>query len=79
VPRSDGLDERPDFGKPEVMPWEESPASRFPWITGEPLGSFPSKTLLAHRRLLVKKQGEGNYFSDLIAAIDELLHERMGE
>ena len=65
-----------------VYPWESEPpseAAQTLWITGEPLGDFSSQTLLAHRRLLVKKQGKGSYFMDLISAIDTVLTERGGE
>ena len=63
------------------MPWDSEPpseASRVLWITGEPLGEFSSQTLLAHRKLLVKKQGRGSYFQDLIDAINAILTERGG-
>jgi hypothetical protein len=80
--RFDGLDQYPDFGPPDVMPWDTAPpseASQVLWITGEPLGDFSSRTLLAHRQLLIKKQGRGSYFQDLIEAIDTVLTERGGE
>jgi hypothetical protein len=81
--RFDGLDQYPDFGPPDVMPWDKAPpseASQVLWITGEPLGDFSSRTLLAHRRLLVKKNGRlGHYWDDMIAAIDQILTERAGE
>ena len=79
---SEGLDEMPMAfrGEPDKMPWDESDADRVPWIDGTPLGSFSSKTLLAHRKLLVKKNGRlGHYFDDLIEAIDTVLTERGGE
>jgi len=76
---SERLDEYPDFGTEPPMPWEESEASRVPWITGEPLGDFPSSTLMAHRKLLVKKQRGGSYFQNMIDAIDQILTERGGE
>jgi hypothetical protein len=76
---TDDLSERPDFGPPDKMPWDESEADRALWIDGTPLGDFSSQTLLAHRRLLVKKQGAGNYFQDMIDAIDAVLTERGGE
>ena len=79
--RSEDLSEYPESLRDETIPpWEESETSRVLWITGEPLGSFPSSVLLSHRRLLVKKNGErGHYFDDLIQAIDDVLTERGGE
>ena len=81
--RFDGLDQYPDFGPPDVLPWDKAPpsdAAKVLWITGEPLGDFPSSVLLAHRKLLVKKNGRlGHYFDDLIFAIDTVLTERGGE
>jgi len=76
---ADELSTPPNFGPPDKMPWDESEADRVTWIDGTPLGSFSSKTLLAHRRVLVKKQGKGSYFQNMIAAIDQILTERQGE
>ena len=78
---SERLDEYPDALKgTDKMPWDESDADRALWIDGTPLGDFPSSTLMAHRKLLVKKNGEkGHYFDDLILAIDDILTERGGE
>jgi hypothetical protein len=74
---ADDLSAYPDFGPAETMPWEESDAV---WIDGTPLRDFPSRTLLAHRRLLEKKNGaQGHYFDGLILAIDDVLAARQGE
>ena len=77
---SERLDEYPESLRDRVKyPWQESEADRVPWITGEPLGNFPSSVLLSHRRLLVKKQRGGSYFQNMIDAIDTILTERGGE
>ena len=78
----DRFDEYPKQlqGEPPKMPWEESEASRVPWINGRLLGEFSSPTLLSFRKLLVRKNGaKGHYFDPLILAIDEVLTERQGE
>ena len=77
---SEQLDEYPDaFQGTDKMPWETSEADQVTWIDGSPLGDFPSSVLLSHRKLLVKKQGKGSYFQDMIDAIDTILTERGGE
>jgi hypothetical protein len=79
---AEDLSEYPDFGPPDVMPWDKAPpseAAQVLWITGEPLGDFPSSVLLSHRKLLVRKNGErGHYWDNLISAIDQVLTERGG-
>ena len=80
-PVAERLDEFPDaLRDTTVYPWEETDADRVTWIDGTPLGDFPSRTLLAHRRLLEKKNGaQGHYFDELILAIDDVLAARQGE
>ena len=83
---TDPLSSYPDFGPPEIMPWDDDyrPATICPFSNmksfGKPLQSLKSETLLAIRRECEKRNGKfGSYFGPLIVEIDEMLEERQDE
>ena len=79
------LDEYPNFGEEEPLPWEPDyeslticPFSNMKSF-GKPLQSLKSETLLAIRAECEKRNGKfGSYFGGLIVEIDEMLTERGG-
>ena len=80
------LDEYPDFGTDDPLPWDEDYASVAicPFSNlrsfGQPLQSLKSAQLLAIRREAETRNGRiGHYFDALVGAIDEMLQERGGE
>ena len=80
---ADDLSQYPDFGKPDVMPWEGEQSEPVLWPfgprAGTPLEDFSSNALVRMRAEVVKKNGRGDYFAPLVLAIDNVLTERQGE
>lgn len=73
------MDEFPDFGTPDVMPWDLGPAA-VTWLWGADMGrlltDISSKELLRKRKWLER---DTEAFAELIQAIDDVLTERGGE
>jgi len=71
------------FAKADPMPWDLDQPEVVCWPFGEragtPLQEFSSNALLRMRGEVERKNGKGNYFAPLIAAIDAVLTERQGE
>lgn len=77
---SEELDEFPDFGTPDVMPWD-APGSPIVWQWGADMGrlltDIDSRELVRKRRWLESRDPEA--FVGLIQAIDDVLTGRGGE
>lgn len=70
------------FQEREPMPWEMTPcATRWQWglDAGKLLTEIDSKELLRKRRWLAWRDPENAYFGKIIAEIDAVLQDRMGE
>ena len=79
------LDDLPDFGEEEIMPWERGyeriVTVPFPNLRcfGKTLVSLTSPQLLAVRREAERRNGtRGDYFQPLIVKVDEILTTRGG-
>ena len=76
----DDLSKRPDFGPPEMMPWEDMPETwRQIWpmapLKGQPLYGMTSMQLIG-RRDWIERTG---LYANLLPVIIEILQSRMGE
>ena len=79
------LDEYPNFGEEEPLPWEPDyeslticPFSNMKSF-GKPLESLTSTQLLAVRREAERRNGKlGTYFQPLIEQVEAVLRERGG-
>ena len=74
------LNQRPDFGPPEMMPWEDMPETwRQLWpmapLKGQPLYSLTTPQLTG-RRDWIERTG---LYASLLPVIEEILAARMGE
>ena len=77
---TDDLSQRPDFGPPEMLPWDEMPE---PWrqlwpfapLKGLPLYAMTTMELIG-RRDWIERTGQLGTF---VPVIEEILQSRMGE